>query len=205
MQSICASCSERVELAFSATVRKRVCSFTVVSPGWSLSPLPVPILCCSSLSVCSRSVGVSLGHFDCTRGLDFSRIRFAGVYSPRFSNSSFASFGLVSVCDVCHWCANCGTGRGCLSVLLYCSACTVCHAFGLWDCPGLPLLLSAQICDAVFLASWACACRASCGLAHLISEISCVRVPTDHWPVSRIRTSAWVSRPAVPKVCLSCS
>ena len=36
----------------------------------------------------------------------------------------------------------------------------------------------------LFLASWACACRASCGLAHLIpSEDSCVGVPTDPWSV----------------------
>ena len=93
VQSICASCSERVELAFYAALRMRVCSFIVVSSGWSLFRLPVPILCCSSLSMCSRSVGVSLGHFDCTRGLDFSRIRFAGVYSPRFSNSSLPVSG----------------------------------------------------------------------------------------------------------------
>ena len=56
--------------------------------------------------------------------------------------------------------------------------------FGLWD--GLPLLLPVQRCNTVFLASWACACRTSCGLAHLIpetSEISCVGVPTDHWSV----------------------
>ena len=39
-------------------------------------------------------------------------------------------------------------------------------------------------CNAVFLASRACACRASCGLAHLVpevSEYSRVGVPTDHW------------------------
>ena len=50
--------------------------------------------------------------------------------------------------------------------------------------PGLPLLLPVQTCNTVFLASWACACRASCGLAHLVPEISensRVGVPTDHW------------------------
>ena len=59
-----------------------------------------------------------------------------------------------------------------------------CHGFRLWDGPGLPLLLPFQTHNTVFLASWACACRTSCGLAHLIPEISensRVGVPTDHW------------------------
>ena len=59
-----------------------------------------------------------------------------------------------------------------------------CRAFGLWDGPGLPLLLPVQTCNTVFLASWACACRASYRLAHPVPEISensRVGVPTDHW------------------------
>ena len=145
--------------------------------------------------MCSRSVGVSLGFFGCTRGFDFSRIRFAGVHSPGFSSSSLAvsdwSVSLMSfatglpvlspilslVCELWNWTrvAECLVVFRCLY-----------HAFGLWEGPGLPLLLSVQTCNTVFLAFWACACRTSCGLAHLIPEISensCVGVPTGHWSV----------------------
>ena len=77
-----------------------LCSFTVASSGWSLfllfAVLPVPILRSSSFSKCSRNVGVSLGLFDCTKGFDFNRIRFAGVHSPGFSGSSLE----VSNCTV---------------------------------------------------------------------------------------------------------
>ena len=59
-----------------------------------------------------------------------------------------------------------------------------CRAFGLWDGPGLPLLLPVRTCNTVFLASWACSCRASCRLANPVPEIfenSRVGVPTEHW------------------------
>ena len=81
----------------------------------------------------------------------------------------------------------CVSGRGCLSVMLCVCVCTMCRAFGLWDCPYVPFLLSSQTCNTVFLASWARACRTSSGLAQLIpefSENSRVRVAADHWPVS---------------------
>ena len=67
-----------------------LCSFTVASLSLWFAVLPVPIHCRSSFSMCLRSVGVSLGLFNCTRGFDFDRIRFEGVHSPGFSGSCLA-------------------------------------------------------------------------------------------------------------------
>ena len=185
-----------------------LCSFTVVSTGWSLFLLFALLPQLATFRVFSRSVGVSLGLFDCTSGLDFSRILFASV--PRQDSRTRRCQFRIGQCLRCLSSAR-EPGRGWLSVLLYFSVCTVCHAFGLWDCPGLPLLLSAQTCNTVFLASWACACRASCGLAHLIPKnlfeflcwcsnrsLACVALLASELPLDCPRT-------AVPTVCLSYS
>ena len=71
--------------------------------------LPVPIL--------SRPVPSMNFPEVCER---LSRIRFAGVHSPRILELVVANFRLVSVSDVCHWCASCGTWtrvRECLVAL----------------------------------------------------------------------------------------
>ena len=86
-----------------------------------------------------------------------------------------AVFQLVRICDACHWCMNCGTGRSCQSVMLYFCVCIVCHAFGLWDCPGLPLLLSAQTCNTVFLESAAHSAVLSISFPKSLRILVCVQ------------------------------
>ena len=63
----------------------------------------------------------------------------------------------------------------------------VSHVLRLKHYLAFPLILSTQTSNIVFVSLWAYTCRTSCGLAHIVpelSEIPCVRVPSDQRSVS---------------------
>ena len=100
-------------------------------------------------------------------------------------------------------CADCGSGRVCLGcpVVFLCQFHVSCVRIVGMASFSIPLFVLTR--NAVFLASWECACRTSCGLAQLIPELF-----KDILSVVALlasKHSLGCLHPAVPTVCLAYS